>query len=125
MRKVFFFLIASLLPVFQVFAESMTSPEFKISLGEMDPMGNSHTVSTTGMQGIFYILSAFSRFLLFMIPVIAIVSMIVAGYYYIFSAGDSEKANKAKTIIKWNIVAIVVALTSWSIIQFVASLFSN
>lgn len=77
------------------------------------------------MQGIFYILSAFSRFLLFMIPVIAIVSMIVAGYYYIFSAGDSEKANKAKTIIKWNIVAIVVALTSWSIIQFVASLFSN
>lgn len=77
------------------------------------------------MQAIFVILEGVSRLLLFMIPVIAIVSTLIAGYYYIFSAGDSEKANKAKTIIKWNIIAIVIALMSWSIIQLIASLFSS
>ncbi len=59
-----------------------------------------------------------------MIPIIAIVSVLIAGYYYIFSAGDSEKAGQAKNIIKWNLIAIIVAFMSWSMIQLIASLFS-
>jgi VIT1/CCC1 family predicted Fe2+/Mn2+ transporter len=53
------------------------------------------------------------------------VSLLVAGYYYIFSAGDSEKANKAKTIIKWNIIAILVAFLSYGIVSIVASFFGT
>jgi hypothetical protein len=60
-----------------------------------------------------------------MIPVIAIISVLIAGYFYIFSAGDSEKAGRAKTIIKWNILAIGIALMSWSIIKIIASFFST
>jgi hypothetical protein len=55
-------------------------------------------------------------------PVIAVISLIFAGYFYILSSGDSEKATKAKTIIKWNIVAILVALFSYVIINMIASL---
>jgi VIT1/CCC1 family predicted Fe2+/Mn2+ transporter len=58
-----------------------------------------------------------------MIPISAVVSLMIAGYFYIFSAGDSEKANKAKTIIKWNIVAMFVAFLSYTIVQIVASFF--
>lgn len=46
--------------------------------------------------------------------------MIIAGYYYILSSGDSEKAIQAKTIIKWNLVAILVALFSYTIISLAA-----
>ena len=46
--------------------------------------------------------------------------MIIAGYYYILSSGDSEKASQAKIIIKWNLVAILVALFSYTIISLAA-----
>ena len=55
-------------------------------------------------------------------PIIAAVSIMIAGYYYILSSGDSEKATQAKTIIKWNLVAILVALFSYAIIQLLATL---
>jgi len=58
-------------------------------------------------------LQNFSEFLLFTIPIIAAISFLVAGYFYIFSAGDSEKTSKAKTIIKWNIIAMLVAFFSY------------
>lgn len=35
------------------------------------------------------------------------------------SGGDSEKANKGKIIITYNIIAICIALLSYAIIQFV------
>lgn len=60
-----------------------------------------------------------------MIPVIAIISVLIAGYFYIFSAGDVEKTDQAKKIIKWNIIAIIIALMSWSIIKIIASFFST
>jgi Type IV secretion system pilin len=63
--------------------------------------------------------------LLFTIPLIAAVSLLIAGYLYIFSAGDSEKATKAKTIIKWNVIAILVAFLSYGIVSIVASFFGT
>jgi hypothetical protein len=33
-----------------------------------------------------------SDVILFMIPILAGISFLIAGYFYIFSAGDSEKA---------------------------------
>jgi hypothetical protein len=56
--------------------------------------------------------------------VIAVISLLVAGYFYIFSAGDSEKTTKAKTIIKWNIIAFFVAFLSYGIVQIIAKLFT-
>jgi hypothetical protein len=50
------------------------------------------------------------------------ISFIIAGYYYVLSGGDSEKASQAKTIIKWNLIAIIIALFSYVLIYIVASL---
>jgi VIT1/CCC1 family predicted Fe2+/Mn2+ transporter len=60
-----------------------------------------------------------------MIPIFAALSLLIAGYFYIFSAGDSEKANKAKAIIKWNIIAILVAFLSYGIVKIIASFFGQ
>jgi hypothetical protein len=105
----------------------VTSPCFTVSLSNMDPLGSSHTaVYGEGGIGAFTILlGRVTDILLFMIPIFAAVSLMIAGYFYIFSAGDSEKANKAKTIIKWNIVSILVAFLSYGIVQIVASFFNT
>ena len=57
--------------------------------------------------------------LLFAIPLIAGISLIIAGYYYILSSGNTEKATQAKVIIKWNIVALLVAFLSYTLVNLV------
>jgi hypothetical protein len=105
----------------------VTSKSFMVDLSNMDPLRDSHSNVSSGQGGIGAFRTVLARvtdILLFMIPLIAGVSLLIAGYYYIFSAGDSEKANKAKTIIKWNIIAILVAFLSYGIVSIVASFFN-
>jgi Type IV secretion system pilin len=95
--------------------DNITKSDFTINLKDIDPVwsGNSIVGWTSALTSL---LSKIASLLLFAIPIVAAVSLIIAGYYYILSSGDSEKATQAKTIIKWNLVAIVVALFSYSII---------
>lgn len=85
----------------------------------MDPLSGSHSNSptTSGMGSLNYLLEQITNILLFIVPLIAGISLIIAGYYYILSSGDSEKASKAKTIIKWNLIAIIVAFLAYTIIS--------
>lgn len=74
----------------------MTDSSFTIELGQMDPLAGSHNnrSSISGMGGVEVLkvlLGRIADILLFTIPVIAAVSFLIAGYFYIFSAGDSEK----------------------------------
>jgi cytochrome b subunit of formate dehydrogenase len=86
----------------------------------MDPMGIDHTpADVVGIDAFTYILGRIANILLFIIPLIAGVSFMVAAYYYILSSGNSEKASQAKTIIKWNIIAMTVAFLSYMIVNFV------
>ncbi len=106
---------------------NITCPTFELDLGNMDPMGGSHggkLAPGTGWIEVFKILlGSIADVLLFIVPVIAVISLLVAGYFYIFSAGDSEKTTKAKTIIKWNIIAMIIAFLSYSIVNLIAKFF--
>lgn len=101
----------------------MTKSTFMLDLASMDPIGNS-VDPVQGVAVLNKLLGNIADLLLFMVPVIAALSFLIAGYFYIFSAGDSEKVGKAKTIIKWNIIAIIVALMSYGIVQLIAALFT-
>ena len=105
--------------------DDITSQSFMLKLNKMDPLGEWRTTWGAQWIGAFTkLLGNVTDILLFMIPIFAAVSLMIAGYFYIFSAGASEKAEKAKTIIKWNIVAILVAFLSYGIVRIVASFFS-
>lgn len=71
------------------------------------------------MGALLYILGKIADMLLFAIPLIAGISLIIAGYYYILSSGNTEKATQAKIIIKWNIVAMLVAFLSYTMVNIV------
>lgn len=125
----FFFLLISLLPAYRVFAsdptDDISDPNYRIKLENMDPLIASHTWPVdSGMGAFTYLLGQISGIMLFVIPIIAVISLIIAWYYYILSSGDSEKASKAKTIIKWNLIAIFVAFLSYTIINFARYLLS-
>lgn len=103
-------------------AQDITKPGFKINLSAIDPVNSSPGSIYQWQDAAIMLLNSIATLLLFLVPIIAGVSFIIAGYYYILSSGDSEKANQAKTIIKWNLVAIAVAIFSYSIVYLVATL---
>lgn len=105
---------------------NITESSFKLDLGCMDPVsnGDNNIKWQWGIEVLKTLLANLSWLFLYIIPIIAALSFLVAGYFYIFSAGDSEKVGRAKTIIKWNIVAIFVSLLSYGIINFIAQIFT-
>jgi hypothetical protein len=100
----------------------ISDPDFTIQLWNLDPVNPTGTDIPRWTVAVTMLLEKIANFLLFIIPIVAWVSLIIAGYFYILSWGDSEKASRAKTIIKWNAVAIVIALTSYAIIATIASI---
>ncbi|MBU1017605.1 pilin [Patescibacteria group bacterium] len=52
----------------------------------------------------------------------AVIMLIVAGIMYALSAGDEEKMQKAKRIILWSVIGLIVALIAHFIAQGVIGL---
>lgn len=100
-------------------SDDLTSPEFRVDLIKMDPMHTEYLDDSQWIGALRFILGKVADILLFVLPILAGVSLMVAGYYYIFSSGDTEKASQAKTIIKWNIVALLVWFLSYAMVSMV------
>ncbi len=62
--------------------------------------------------------------LLFAIGVVAVIMLIVGGFRYIFSGGNSQNVNAAKDTILYAVIGIVVALLAYAIVQFILGQFS-
>lgn len=62
--------------------------------------------------------------MLFAIGVVAVIMLIVGGFRYIFSGGNSTSVNAAKDTILYAVIGIVVALLAYAIVNFVLGQFS-
>lgn len=56
---------------------------------------------------------------------IAVGAMIWGGIIWSSSAGDEERIAQAKSIIKWAIFGLVLALIAWTIVGTVANMFQS
>lgn len=65
------------------------------------------------------IIKSIVNLLLFALGAVSVVMIIYAGVIYTTSAGDSSKIKKAKDIILYSVVGIVVASLSFAIVNFV------
>lgn len=109
-----------------------TSSSFRINLSDYDPINHNQAkgsdsngeASGGDWKGLIKkLLEKISNLMLMIIPIFGAVSLIIAGYFYIFSFADEENVTKAKTIIKYNLLAMLVAFGSWAIISTIASFF--
>ena len=63
--------------------------------------------------------------LLILSGIIAVLFIIIGGFWYITSAGDSEQAEKGKTTLVNAIIGIVVVVLSFVIITVITNLVGN
>lgn len=65
------------------------------------------------------------NFLLSLVGVLGIIMLVVGGMMYVTSAGDEDRAETGKKIIKYAIVGIIVALTSLVVVRQIAAFFAT
>lgn len=59
----------------------------------------------------------------FVSGVIAVITIIVAGYYYVTSAGSPDSVKRAKDMIIYGVIGLVVVLGAFAILNFVVGSF--
>lgn len=55
------------------------------------------------------------------VAVLAVISLMIAGLFYIFSGWAEEKTKKAKNWIIWSLVWVFVSISAWWIINLINS----
>jgi hypothetical protein len=73
----------------------------------------------TGPNGI---INNIANILAFITGVVAVIMIMVGGFQYIQSSGDSAKINKAKNTILFAVIGLVVVVVARSLIVFVLTL---
>jgi hypothetical protein len=61
--------------------------------------------------------------LLFLIGAVSVIMLIVGGFRYVLSNGDSTQVTNAKNTILYAVIGIIVALLAYAIVNFVVSSF--
>lgn len=97
--------------------DDMTSTRFTLNPNDLSPSENSYNRGTD--TNLKTILAGIGKTLLIATTAIAVLSFVVGGIL-ISTTGPSDRAAKGKTIIMLNIMAIFVALFSYSIIRLVS-----
>ena len=95
----------------------MTSTNFKLDPGFLSPSDNKYTKGTS--ENLKNLLANIGKYLLIGTTTIAVLSLVIGGLL-ISTTGTTDQAAKGKTIITLNIMAIIVALFSYSIIRLVS-----
>ncbi len=90
--------------------------DFKFDPNTIAPTKETYVKGTGNIQPF---LIKVADILLIVITTGAVLAIVIGGFYMTISGGDSEKANKGKIIITYNIIAICIAMLSYGIIQFV------
>lgn len=87
------------------------------SIGCVEIPGGVVTSEANAMELVLQIASI----LMTVVATVAVIMMIIGGITYALSAGDEDKMQKAKRIIFWSIVGLIVALIARFVAQAVIS----
>ncbi|MBP9827258.1 hypothetical protein KBC99_02140 [Candidatus Saccharibacteria bacterium] len=62
--------------------------------------------------------------MLFVLGIASVIVIIVAGYQYVFSAGNPQSTARAKDTILYAVIGLVVAILAYAIVNFVIGQFA-
>lgn len=93
------------------------------------PTPTSFTVPVTegtaaGLKnGTFFgLASTVMNWLLGLVGILAVIGFVISGVMYLISAGDAEQVEKAKTVMTYSIIGLVVALVGLIVVNAIGGL---
>lgn len=108
----------------------LVSTQICISLGLLlvfFPLYSSAVTITNPLQSNTFteLLNRIVDFLFYLALGVAPLMIIIAGFYFITAEGDPAKVERAKNIIKWTVIGLLVIFCSKGLIQFLSDNFLN
>jgi hypothetical protein len=104
-------------------ALALAAPSFLKEIGAILGWGAVDGSPADSAKSITEILTGILNFLLSVIGIIGIIMMVVGGLMYLTAAGDEDRINTGKSIVKYSLIGITVALAALVIISQVAKFF--
>lgn len=108
------------------FALAIAAPSFLREIGKILGWGPASASLPPGVGTSLSILAILKNaldFLLSIVGIIAIIMLVVGGIMYLTSAGDEDRIDTAKSIVKYALIGIFVALTSLVLVNQLARFF--
>lgn len=96
---------------------NLAGSNFQLDVNSLTPGENKY--SWWAKENINSIINKITKVLLLVIPSLAVLFIVYGAIKIILAWWDSSKVGTGKTIIQFNIIAVVLALLSYSIIQLV------
>jgi cytochrome bd-type quinol oxidase subunit 2 len=128
MKKLFYSLVAAIMSApTAALAQSATPTTGQFGTS---PSGTGYDVSagaaglTTGLT-FYQILTFVMNWLIAMLGIGAVISFVIAGILYLLAAGDEAKTEKAKNIMTYAIIAVVVAMIGFIVLRLIANFLGN
>lgn len=112
MKKYFFSLLA-LTALLGWTAYAVNTPE--INCGGLPGCKSGNKVS----GGVFDIIGNVIALLIQYVAVFAVIMVMVGGIMFLISTGDEERVKRAKKIIIWSLVGVLLSVSAWLLIGFI------
>jgi len=105
-------------------AIGIAAPSFLKEISTILNWGGPVPAGVTAAPSLATILTNVLNFLLSIVGILAIIMMVIGGLMYFAAAGDEKRAETAKTIVKYAIIGIAVALASLVAVTQIAKFFT-
>ncbi len=99
-----------------VFAAKDPAADLTLRGGVNSSKSAEQPSSLFGQGGIF---ETVSKVLLFVIGAVSVIMLIIGGFRYVVSQGDSSAVTSAKNTILYSVIGLVVAILAYAAVDFV------
>lgn len=115
MKKMIMGVIAIVAVTFPMLLAPVANAQFKVDEGRARSLGVSRSNSSNLVDTIFTVI----RGLLGVVFVIAVLMFVIAGLFFLTSAG-SDRADQARDMITYSIIGLVVSVLGYAIVVFLS-----
>ena len=99
-----------------VLSATPAAADFNINGGAKTAQGTNTPTQLFGDGGM---ITKIVNVILFLIGAVSVIMLIIGGFRYIVSQGDSTKVTSAKNTILYAIIGLIIAILAYAIVNFV------
>lgn len=103
-------------------AIGIAAPSFLKEIGSILGWGDVNSSAAASALTLSQIARNVLNFLLSIVGILAIIMLLIGGIMYLTAAGDEDRIDTGKKIVKWSIIGILTALASMVIVSQIAAL---
>ena len=104
-------------------ALGIAAPSFLKEIGQILGWGAVNNTEVSGAKTLTEIATNVLNFLLSIVGILGIIMLVVGGIMYLTAAGDENRIDTGKSIVKYSIIGIIVALASLVLVSQIANFF--